>query len=290
MKKLHEFLGLINFYRRFIPECAKIGQPLTDLSSTKVSKEKAFNIDDQSFKAFQEIKVALANATLLAHPSPDAPYCLTVDASNFAIGAVLQQHIDGIWKSVSFFSKRLKPAETRYSTFGRELLAVYLSIKYFPYCSEGREFYVLTDHKPLTYALSASPDKYSPREIRHLDFISQFTTDIRHIHGLKNVVADSLFRADINHLNSKSDFALLSQAQQEDPDLQKSQSSSSLDLKEFPLPLNSCTILCDTSTGKPRPYVPPAYRYIFLTNCISLLILGSVQPSHLSQNVLFGQV
>eukprot|EP00794_Sanderia_malayensis_P012349 gene12349-biopygen9847 len=69
--------------------------------------------------AFEAVKSALAQATLLVHPSPNASYCLMVDASNVAVGGVLQQKINDVWHPISFFSKRLQPAETRYSTFGR---------------------------------------------------------------------------------------------------------------------------------------------------------------------------
>ena len=106
-----------------------------------------------------------------------------VDASNLAVGGVLQQCDNDVMRPISFFSKRLQPAETRYSTFGRELLAVYLAIRHFKYALEGRNFYILTDHKPLIYAFNARPDRYSQREVRHLDYISQFSTDIRYIKG-----------------------------------------------------------------------------------------------------------
>ena len=77
------------------------------------------------------------------------------DASDMAVGAVLQQHIQGTWHPISFFSHKMTPAETRYSTFDQELLAVYLSIKHFGHFIEGRPFHVLTNHKPLTYALNS---------------------------------------------------------------------------------------------------------------------------------------
>ena len=159
------------------------------------------------------------------------------------------------------FSKRLQPAERKYSTFGRELLAVYLAKLHFRHNWEGRHFTVFTDHKPLTHALSVSPDRYSPRETRHLDYISQFTADIRHFPGTENIVADTLSRVEINALNVSStlDFAVLAKAQQGDPELPRLQSSS-LQLKEFPLPFSAGTILCDTTTTQPRPYVPLPYR------------------------------
>ena len=79
--------------------------------------------------------------------------------------------------------------ETKYSTFHRELLAVYLAIKHFCYFIEGHQFHVLTDHKPLIFALQSHSDKY---------FISQFTSDIRHVSGTENCVADALSRIETN--------------------------------------------------------------------------------------------
>ena len=260
-RKLREFLGLVNFYRRFLPPCAQQLHPLTDLLSEKHVRG-SFQLNDDAIAAFQATKAALANATMLTHPSSEAPYCLKVDASNISVGGVLQQSINGTWHPISFFSKKLQPAEMKYSTFGRELLAIYLSIRHFRHFLEGHEFYVLTDHKPLTHALSAAPSRYSPRETRHLDFISQFTSDIRHINGKENPVADALSRMDINALNYSSaiDFTILAAAQQNDPELPALKTSSSLRLHDVPLPSSTGTILCDISTALPRPYVPPSYR------------------------------
>ena len=175
LRKLREFLGLTNFYRRFMPHCADILQPLTDLLSSK-AKDKVIDLSESELAAFDKATSALADATLLVHPQAGAPLSIMVDASNVAVGGVLQQNVDGVMQPISFFSKRLQPAETRYSTFGRELLAIYLAIKHFRHALEGRDFHIFTDHKPLTHAFKAKPDRYSPREIRHLDYISQFST------------------------------------------------------------------------------------------------------------------
>ena len=67
----------------------------------------------------------LANAALLVHPNPSASLNITCDASDFAVGGVLQQCVHNVWQSLSFFSKKLSPAGTRYSVLDRELLAVY---------------------------------------------------------------------------------------------------------------------------------------------------------------------
>ena len=191
------FIGLINFYHRFIPHGAELLHPLHALLNSK-SKSQELSWNEDTTVAFLATKEALANATLLVYPKPDAPTCVMTDASDIAVGAVLQQYVNGTWHPISFFSKKMKPAETRYSTFDRELLAVYLAIRHFRHFLEGRQFHVLTDHKPLTFALQARPDRHSPHQARQLDFISQFTSTIRHIHGPENVVADALSRIETN--------------------------------------------------------------------------------------------
>jgi len=126
-RKLREFLGLVNFYRRFVPHCADIVQPLTTLlrqtkPKTKLKTEPLV-WSSAATAAFPKIKEALANATMLVHPAAASPLSLVVDASDLAVGAVLQQTVGNEVQPLAFFSKNLKPAETRYSTFGRELLA-----------------------------------------------------------------------------------------------------------------------------------------------------------------------
>ena len=271
VRELHEFLGLINFYRRFVPRCASILQPFTDLLSNKRSS-KSFHLSDVALTAFNAIKTALANAILLVHPSPNAPYCLMVDASNIAVGSVLQQNINGIWHPVSFFSKHLQPAEVKYSTFSRELLAIYFSIRHFRHYLEGRNFYILTDQKPLTHALASSPDRYSPCETPQLDYISQFTSDICLIQGQYNAVADALSCVDINaiHTSPVIDFTRLADAQKNDQDLRTLETSSSLRLKPIPLSCSTVTILCDISTASPRLYVPPDFCHLIFDSPHSL--------------------
>ena len=90
---LRQFLGLINFYHRFIPNGAQLLQPLNNLLST-TSPNKPIQWTDQATTAFHNSKQALAQATLLFHPKPDAPTCIMTDASDVAVGAVLQQLID----------------------------------------------------------------------------------------------------------------------------------------------------------------------------------------------------
>ena len=159
--QLRKFLGMVNLYHRFIPHGAQILQPLHSFLTRSHAKSE-LQWSEECISAFRNAKYALAQATLLFHPTPDATTSLMTDASDIGVGAVLQQLIDGHWQPVYFFSWSLSPTERRYSTFDRELLAVYLAIKHFHHFIEGRVFTVFTDHKPLTFSLHTRSDKHSP--------------------------------------------------------------------------------------------------------------------------------
>ncbi|BHF58444.1 hypothetical protein SprV_0100139600 [Sparganum proliferum] len=257
-RQLQRFLGMVNFYRRFLPNCADTILPLTNLLS---GSKRTFELTPAALTSFEQVKALLADATLLTHYHADAPISLMVDASNVAVGAVLQQSPPDSTVPLAFFSKKLSKAETRYSTFGRELLAAYLAVRHFRHLLEGREFTIFTDHKPLTFALRSHTDKLNPREIRQLDYISQFTSYIRHIDGSRNEVADALSRPSIAHLQLSPGIDLAEMAAEQrrvgspcDEDV------SGLQLQELPLTTGNGTILCDVSTPSHRPFVPPSLR------------------------------
>nr|VZH92777.1 unnamed protein product [Spirometra erinaceieuropaei] len=149
--------------------------------------------------AIDKVKAALADTALLTHVSPDVPISFMVDASSVAVGAVLQQHPTGHTQPLTFYFKKLSPAETRYSTVAQELLAVFLAVKHFRHFLEGRDFTVFTDYKPLSLALKSTTDKPNPQEICQRDYISQFTSGICHIDESRNEVADALSRPSIAH-------------------------------------------------------------------------------------------
>jgi len=130
-RQLRRFVGLVNFYHRFLPHAADLMQPLHALLTPSKSKSQTLTWTEDALAAFQATKEALANASLLSYPTANAPTSLMTNASDKAVGAVLQQHIDGHWRPISFFSQKMTPTEQCYSTFDRELLAVYLAIKHF---------------------------------------------------------------------------------------------------------------------------------------------------------------
>ena len=88
----------------------------------------------------------------------------------------------------SFIFKENETSWNKVQHFDHELLAMYLAIKHFQHFVKGQQFHVLADHKPLTFAFSIQSSKLTPCQIQHLDFISQFTTDIRHVKGSDNPV------------------------------------------------------------------------------------------------------
>ncbi|CAH8566999.1 unnamed protein product [Schistosoma bovis] len=258
-KKLRRFLGLINYYRRFIPNCASILQPLTDALR---GNARTFQLSPDAIQAFENAKKALNKEVTLTRRKSETPLAIMTDASDVAVGAVLQQLVNGIWEPLSFFSKRLNPTQTRYSTFGRELLAIYLAIKHFRHMVEGISFTVYTDHKPLTKALSAKQDNYSPREIRQLEFISQFTSDIQYVKGQENDVADALSRATISTLMASGiDYNGLAKLQERDIELNKLRSGGSTSLVLEEVRFGNTKVICDTSTGRPRPFIPKTLRH-----------------------------
>ena len=173
---------------------------------TRLSPKSNFDLkwNESADSAFIEFKQILANTSLLVHPDNSAPLIITCDASDVAVGGVFQQYIDNVWQPLSFFSKKLTPAKTRYSAFNRELLAVYATIRHFRHNLEGRYFFVNTDHKTLTFVMTSVTERPSLRQTRKLAFIAEFTTDIRYVKRETNFVADALSRPTVSFIDNTS--------------------------------------------------------------------------------------
>ena len=262
IKGLQQFVGMLNFYHRLFHNAAHIMRPIYD---TLAGKPMALKWSDELDEAFTTAKEALAQATMLVHPHADKPTAPTVDASGTAVGAVLEQTSDGSdWKPVAFFSRQLRPAEQNYSAFDRELLAAYLAIRHFRYFLEGRSFTLFTDHKPVIFAISKISDPWSPRQQRHLAYVSEFTTDVRHIEGKANTVADTLYRGEISAISPPQpgvDYKAMAAAQRADASITAVPTATTvLLIRDIPLDKDGNSILCDISTGRPRPLVPDTWQ------------------------------
>ena len=116
VKSLQEFLGMINFYHRFIPNAASILRPLYLSLKGNPQKHILTWLPDM-VDAFQHGKSALAKSTLLAHPHMDAPLTVTSDASDNGVGAVFEQLVDGFWQPLAFFSKQLRDPDEKVQYF-----------------------------------------------------------------------------------------------------------------------------------------------------------------------------
>ena len=256
---LQRFLGMINYYHRFLPKIAGELHPLHVASAAGRGQVIEWSPDCQT--AFEKAKAALAAATLLHHPRPDSAMSITTDASGTSIGGQIEQLQGGVWKPIAFFSRKLSPAEKKYAAFDRELLAVFCAIKHFRHFVEGRSFTAFTDHKPLTSAIDSATER-SPRQTRHLSYISEFTTDLRHVSGKHNVVADALSRI-FAFDSSGVDFEQLATTQATSEEITAYKTAvTGLNLES--IPYGKSMVLCDTSTGTPRPVVPREWtRHIF---------------------------
>ena len=198
---------------------------------------------------------------MLAHPITNAPIAITTDASDIGLGATLEQYVNNNWQPLAFYSRQLRDAERKYSTYDRELLAIYLAIRHFRYFLEGRTFTVYTYHKPLVDAISKLSDPRTAKQQRHLSFISEFTTDIKHLFGKVNVVADCLSRCPINNISQGIDYTAMAQAQHASQESQAYPTTiTNMQLANMTLHPSGLVLLGDISTGTPRPIVPTEFR------------------------------
>ena len=223
-EELKRYLGMLNFYRRHIPKAAEVLIPLHKFTSTKRGRISLFAWDDEVEVGFVKSKVLLVDSALLEYPPKGAHAALSVDASGVAVAGALHQGVDGGLRPIAFFSKALSPTEVRHFTFDRKLLAMYLSVKHFRYFLEGRSFCIYSDQRPLVSAFLSTFKDGSARQTRHMSFITEFTTDIRHINGTENVVDDCLSRPNLNSIFDSRptlDFEAMSEVQKSDPWIQQ---------------------------------------------------------------------
>jgi len=267
-KQLRAFLGLVNYYHRFVKNLTFHLSSLYDmLKNPRKTKRDLLTWSPENELAFDKSKKLLAEAAMLNYPFPNLPTSIMVDASDKAIGGVLQQKHDDVWKPIAFFSRKLDKTQQRYSAFDRELYAAYKAVRHFHFLIENKKFTLFTDHKPLVAAFYSRSDQVIMRRARQLSFISEFTNDVAHIKGEDNLVPDALSRIEINHISFSQtadiDYEAIARAQLEDEyilSLMSGSAKTALQLEEFPVTDSMNRILCDVSTSKPRPIVPEKFQ------------------------------
>ena len=182
------FLGLCNYYRRFVKGFASLASPIVRLTRNKVK----FEWDTHCQKAFTEIKKALTAELLLIFPDFSKEFILHTDASSEGIGFVLSQIIDGIEKPISFGGRDLSPAERNYSTTERECLAVVEAVKKFEPYLESNPFTVVTDHAALKWLKNIKDPK--SRLSKWSLLLQGYDMKIIHRSGVSHGNADALSR------------------------------------------------------------------------------------------------
>ena len=217
IKELQRFLGMINYYRRFIPRAAHHLYPLFEALK---GKNKNLQWTDACQQGFEAVKNALSAATLLHHPRHGAHLAITTDASKVALGAVLEQQGPLGWEPLAFFSAKLsadKPNQQLWPPFDRELLGVFRAVRHFRYMVEGRPFTIFTDQQALVPALHKKADPLTARQAYQLSCVAEMSTDIRYIQGKANFVADALSRpvgSDVASIQRQEDHPFVACIQQ----------------------------------------------------------------------------
>lgn len=190
LKELKRFLGMTQWYSRFIKDYAEIAGPLTDLTRGKPTHLKWNENADESFK---KLKVKLSSPPVLANPDYNRPFYIQTDASDVGIGAILMQKLDGEERVIAYHSYKLKNAERRYMTTEKELYAIIKAIeKFYPYI-QGVKFYVITDHAALQYLNTAK--HHSARLCRWSMKLQSLEFEVVHRKGKLNIVPDTLSRS-----------------------------------------------------------------------------------------------
>ena len=183
VQHVRQFLGLANFYRRFIKNYASIVQPISDLT-----RSKTFEWGLQQEEAFARLKNTITTAPVLAHPSSDKQFVVSTDASKYAVGATLEQ--DG--HPIAFLSHRLSDAEMKWDTGDQELLAFMIALREWGVYLRCREFKFRTDHEPIRYLQSKA--RLTGRQFRWLDTLQEFNYEVEHVPGKQHIVTDELSR------------------------------------------------------------------------------------------------
>ena len=194
VSSLQSFLGLVNFYSRFVPRCSELLHPLNAL----LQKNVPFHWTNECEKSFSEIKSVLASPVVLLHYDPVKPAIVECDASPYGLGAcLLQPGPDGNLRPVCYVSRSLTAPEKNYSHIEKEALAIVFATKRLHQYLYGRHFTLRTDHKPLVKIFGESsglPSVTAARLQRWAVILSAYSYTVEYIKGSHNVIADCLSR------------------------------------------------------------------------------------------------
>lgn len=184
VKQIQSFLGLANYYRKFIKGFSNIAAPMNNL----LKKDTKFLWTEKCEEAFENLKMALTSPPVLAFPDFDKGFDVICDASGYSLGAILEQE----GRVVYYASRTLNDAERKYSATQREMLAIVWATKTFKCYLLGRHFTIYTDHQALAGCIRSTDT--TSRMLRWIQKMSEFDYKIVYKPGKKNTNADCLSR------------------------------------------------------------------------------------------------
>ncbi|GBG72657.1 hypothetical protein CBR_g12230 [Chara braunii] len=218
LTELRSFLGLANYYRKFVRNFSTIAAPLRRL----LKKEAIWQWDRDCMSALKKLKRALMEYPVLKVADPSLPFVVTTDACRYGIGAVLQQDDDNGYRPVEFMSARMPSEKVATSTYERELYALRQALEHWKHYLLRRHFKVYSDHETLRWLKTQA--KMTPKLTRWAVEIDQYDFELKPVKGKYYVVADALsrrsdyFGAIVHYLDMRSDLQeKVRQAYAQDP-------------------------------------------------------------------------
>ena len=206
VKTARSFLGVIGFYRRYIPNFSTLATPIVELTK----KYARFKWTPECQKAFDKLKEDLSCVPLLSFPDRNKPYILYTDSSDYAVGAaltqVVEEEVDGILgvpveKPIQFISKKLSKAQTKWPVIEREAFAIFYALQKLDFYLHNSTFVIRTDHLPLKYIFE-SP--MTNKKVHNWALsIASYDCTIEYCMGEKNFLADYFSR--IQHSDSNAE-------------------------------------------------------------------------------------
>ena len=191
---LRGLIGLVNYFRMFVPFHSDVMKPLQDMNDPKARKHSSIVWTPEGLHAFEKIKILISRCPLLHFLDDVNPIRLYTDASDYGIGAALFQIVPSesgnIWKPIAFISKSLTTSQLNWSTIQKEAYAIFYACKHLDPLIRDRKFTIHTDHMNITY-LKQNPTSIVARwfmALQELDFSVHF------IKGSENGIADALSR------------------------------------------------------------------------------------------------
>ena len=207
IQQLRSFLGLLNYYGKFIPNLASLVHPLNQL----LHQDTEWRWDTTCSRAFADAKKALVSSTVLTHYDPSLPLALAGDASAYGIGAVISHVLpDGSERPIAFASRTLTSSEQNYAQLEKEALSLVFGVKKFHQYLYGRRFLLVTDHKPLLTILGPKkgiPSLATARLQRWAVLLSSYRYDIKFKDTVAHANADGLSRLPLDN-NSTEELAI----------------------------------------------------------------------------------